>query len=349
MLLSVIIPVYNGEHFLESTVCSLEDKNADMAEAMEILLINDGSSDNSLIVCAELERRFPNIRVYNKNQGGVGETRNFGLKKATGEYIAFCDQDDRLLQGYSSFIETLSTTNADLLISNYAICRNGILSYTNHIPNDLVLEGNDVKELAKGLLGIPKCPPGSKDKCIPPIYPSIWNCLFRSSFLVQNSITVSSIGQYDDDWILMLDALSVANKTFLSKDVFYQWNDRPNSQSKSTIVSSDFMNTRNLLRAHHISRMRSLALSPKETQDVLISFDKATVLMGYGLFRRLAFRDAIRQILAIDPKPSVFSTIKMIRLPGAVKEKFLLALFPVHLWPVMGFFYSFKPKSQKKN
>ena len=349
MLLSVIIPVYNGEHFLESTVCSLEDKNADMAEAMEILLINDGSRDNSLIVCAELERRFPNIRVYNKNQGGVGETRNFGLKKATGEYIAFCDQDDRLLQGYSSFIETLSTTNADLLISNYAICRNGALSYTDRIHKDLILKGNDVKKLAKGLLGIPSCLPGSEDNCPPPVYPSIWNCLFRTSFLVQNNITISSIGQYDDDWILMLDVLSVANNTYLSKGSFYQWNDRPQSQSKGVIVPPDLLIKRNLLREHHISRMRSLAFSQQEMQNVLLSFDKATILMGYGLFRRLSFCDAAKQIRTIDPKPSVFIAAKMIRLPGSVKEKFLLALFPVHLWPVMGLIYSIKPKSQKKN
>jgi|GEM_PF-710950 len=93
-VVSVIIPVYNAEKFLREAV----ESAINLAEVKEILLIEDNSKDNSLEVCRQIVKDYPEkVKLFrhkfNKNRG-AGATRNIGLKKATGEYIAFLDADD---------------------------------------------------------------------------------------------------------------------------------------------------------------------------------------------------------------------------------------------------------------
>ena len=89
--LSVIVPVYNAERFIERCVDSLTGQTY---RNLEILLVNDGSKDNSLQKCRELATRDDRIKVFDKENGGASSARNFGLRQATGEYIGFCDADD---------------------------------------------------------------------------------------------------------------------------------------------------------------------------------------------------------------------------------------------------------------
>lgn len=93
-LISVIVPVYNAEHFLRPTVESIE---AQTDRNIEIILVNDGSQDGSLAVCRELETEDSRIRVIDQENRGVSAARNAGVKAAEGEYISFVDSDDRIL------------------------------------------------------------------------------------------------------------------------------------------------------------------------------------------------------------------------------------------------------------
>ena len=89
---SVIVPVYNVERYLEQCVNSILRQTL---QDLEILLVNDASTDGSLA----LARRFesdPRVRVIDKPHGGLGDTRNWGAREATGEYLAFVDSDDWL-------------------------------------------------------------------------------------------------------------------------------------------------------------------------------------------------------------------------------------------------------------
>ena len=91
--LSIIIPIYNGENYIQSTIHSVLNSSY---QNLEILLIDDGSTDHSLELCqreADLDSR---IKVYHKENEGIACTRNYGLRHAYGEYIGFCDQDDEI-------------------------------------------------------------------------------------------------------------------------------------------------------------------------------------------------------------------------------------------------------------
>ena len=95
MFLSIIVPVYNVEAYLERCVGSLLDQDIDRSD-YEIILVDDGSTDSSGTLCDRIASQEPGIRVIHKENGGLGSARNAGIRAAAAEYILFVDSDDYL-------------------------------------------------------------------------------------------------------------------------------------------------------------------------------------------------------------------------------------------------------------
>lgn len=91
--ISVIVPVYRAEDFLEKCVASILGQTF---SDLEVLLVDDGSPDNSGALCDKLARQDPRVRVFHKENGGVSSARNLGMAQARGTYLAFADADDWL-------------------------------------------------------------------------------------------------------------------------------------------------------------------------------------------------------------------------------------------------------------
>ncbi|MDE7287173.1 MAG: glycosyltransferase [Lachnospiraceae bacterium] len=92
-LVSAIVPVYNGQDYLEKCIESIEEQTY---KNLEIIIINDGSTDNTGAVCERLRKRFENIRVIDTEDVGVSAARNAGIMSAEGAFVTFVDADDRL-------------------------------------------------------------------------------------------------------------------------------------------------------------------------------------------------------------------------------------------------------------
>lgn len=90
-LISVIIPVYNAERYLRKCIDSVLNQSYD---SLELILINDGSSDNSFLICEEYAQVNPNVKVAHTENMGVSSARNLGIRLCSGEYITFVDADD---------------------------------------------------------------------------------------------------------------------------------------------------------------------------------------------------------------------------------------------------------------
>lgn len=91
-VLTVIIPVFNGEKTIRRTIQSVEKQK--YAYNCEILVVNDGSTDNTQNILDILAQEYNNVRIITKRNGGVSDTRNCGIKNAKGKYISFLDADD---------------------------------------------------------------------------------------------------------------------------------------------------------------------------------------------------------------------------------------------------------------
>ena len=100
-LISVIVPVYNVEKYLSACIDSILNQTY---KNIEIILVNDGSTDNSSSICDYYASKFNHIRVIHQENGGLSAARNSGIDVATGDYIAFVDSDDLL---HTDFFETL--------------------------------------------------------------------------------------------------------------------------------------------------------------------------------------------------------------------------------------------------
>lgn len=116
-MISVIIPVYNIEQYLENTLNSLL---AQTYKNLDIILINDGSSDNSVEICEKYAKKYDFINVIHKTNGGVSSARNCGLDIAKGEWIFFLDGDDILLNNaFSVLMQVAQESNCDIVEGNY--------------------------------------------------------------------------------------------------------------------------------------------------------------------------------------------------------------------------------------
>lgn len=113
---SIIVPIYNSEKYLEKCIDSLLNQDYDN---VEILLINDGSIDGSKIICEKYAKNNKKVRLYNNKNTGVSYSRNFGLKNCTGDFVTFIDSDDYVAYNYiSTLIEYQVKDDYDIVISN---------------------------------------------------------------------------------------------------------------------------------------------------------------------------------------------------------------------------------------
>lgn len=116
--ISVIVPVHNGEAYLESCIESILAQDC---EALEILVINDGSTDATAKICERLRENYASLRMIDLPDLGVSAARNSGLEQAQGDYIMFVDADDRLRPGVlRGLYEILSGTDADMAGCGFA-------------------------------------------------------------------------------------------------------------------------------------------------------------------------------------------------------------------------------------
>ena len=144
--ITVIIPVYNVEDYIEECIESVINQTY---TNLEIILVDDGSTDKSGYICNKFQDRDERIKVIHKLNGGLSDARNAGLKKATGEYVQFIDGDDYI---DSDMIETLYNTiekyDADIAICNHYVLKNG--KVTNNSTGKIFIYNN--KEVLKEFL-----------------------------------------------------------------------------------------------------------------------------------------------------------------------------------------------------
>lgn len=187
--LSVIIPVYNAEKHIAKCVDSIlpQLQNED-----ELLLINDGSTDDTISILKELESKHAVIRVIDKLNEGTAKTRNLGIQEAKGEYICFVDNDDFLDSDYiETYYTNIAGTQYDLVMGSYRRC-----------TDDEVLFSLDATD----------------NKWFQLMVVAPWAKIYRRSFLIENKIEFLDYGIGEDIYF----NFQVYEKTDKIKIINYQ-------------------------------------------------------------------------------------------------------------------------------
>ena len=155
-LLSIVVPSYNSQDYLENCINSLVTQRDDV----EVLIVNDGSKDDTPRIADEFAARYPDcVRAIHKENGGHGSAVNAGIDNATGIYFKVVDSDDWVDQeAYAKVIETLrkfETDRIDMLLSNYVYEKQGVrhkkvMEYRELIPTEQLLTWDDVEKFTLG-------------------------------------------------------------------------------------------------------------------------------------------------------------------------------------------------------
>lgn len=114
---TIIIPVYNVEKYLSRCLNNVINQTY---SNIEIILVNDGATDNSQVICEEYKKKDDRIKLLVKENGGLSDARNYGIPYATGDYIAFIDSDDMIHTSYIEYLLNLiEKYNGDISICGY--------------------------------------------------------------------------------------------------------------------------------------------------------------------------------------------------------------------------------------
>lgn len=145
-LISVVIPVYNVEQYLEKCVRSVL---AQTYKNLEIILVDDGAKDNSGKMCDDLALLDERIKVIHKENGGLSDARNHGMKIATGDYIGFVDSDDYIAEDmFETLYNLIEENNADIsIVSFYEMYKNRLIGVRDSGNLEVMTKQEAMKEL----------------------------------------------------------------------------------------------------------------------------------------------------------------------------------------------------------
>lgn len=209
--ISVIVPVYNVEQYLPRCIDSILDQTF---TDFEVLLIDDGSTDNSGKICDEYAQKDNRIRVFHKKNGGVSSARNLGIDESKGELITFIDSDDWLKQNCLQKIIT-NIEDVDLLVFSYTwVFYDG--STRTVTPKEMKAEGTN--EIENFILHLRH----NSAKANMFGYP--WNKVFRKNIVKQNNIKFEKDLHYCEDEIFVLSyCLKIKKTKSISASLYNHW------------------------------------------------------------------------------------------------------------------------------
>lgn len=196
---SVIVPVYNGEKYIKSCLDSIIENNL---KDIEIIVINDGSTDSTSQILEEYKTKYDIIKVIQKENEGQGSARNIGIDLAKGEFITFVDADDEIHNNmFSKMYEKLQNEQADICVCDYfeidkenKIIKKAIPQKTEDIKRDYIVS----------IAG----------PC---------NKLIRTEILKKNSLYFPKTGIYEDIAIVPLIATYANKITYLEEPLYYYY------------------------------------------------------------------------------------------------------------------------------
>ena len=262
MKYSVIIPVYNVENYLSRCIDSLLAQNY---VDLEILLIDNGSKDQSGQICEDYAAQFSNITAYHIPNKGVGSARNFGLSKAKGEFICFVDADDYLVGNLFSDVESQLDSQLDLLVFSYYNSIEKNLSEINRSAKILPTEGKKDKSEFIALF---------QELCLTDMMYTVWNKIYRREFLEEHQIVFESY-ELGEDVRFNLNVYQHVNTVFLVKSGYYVY-----ISGRIDSAMGQYNPNRMNYQLEELGKVDQLMISWNSHDDQFIDQIKARILMS---------------------------------------------------------------------
>ncbi len=244
-LVTLIIPVYNAEKYLSRCLDSVMRQEF---TDMEVLLLNDGSRDGSLKICREYEEKDLRFRVIDKENTGVSDTRNVGIRLAEGKYLQFADSDDWLADdAVESMVRAAERENCDFLIADFYRVNKDRYVEKKHIRRTDVMKREEfAMEMAK--------------KPADYYYGVMWNKLYRRELVRRHGLFCDTSMNWCEDFLFNLGCIRYADRFLALQKPVYYYMKRKGSLVSKEAVSADAVRVRFELLEKYRALYQSMGL-----------------------------------------------------------------------------------------
>lgn len=224
-LISVIVPIYNQQENLDRSIQSILNQKY---ENLEIILVNDGSTDESLSIMRHYEKKDSRIIIIDKSNGGVSSARNEGLKLAKGDLIGFIDPDDWIDSNmYSSMYNNLVKNNAEVVLCNYSVEKSDSKSSRIINTNKTKMKKDEIVNfLIADMINM-----DTLDISRPSIMGSVCRMLIKKDMIFSNEITFDENIPYMEDLLFVIDVLFNTDVAAIDSSIHYHYNQIDGSAS----------------------------------------------------------------------------------------------------------------------
>ena len=220
-LVSIIIPIYNAAPDLATCIESVRRQRY---ANIEVLLVNDGSSDASLPICQMYASRDPRFHVIDKENSGVSATRNLAIERANGKYLQFVDSDDWLdINATRLLVERAEETGADLVISHFCRVEDDKTMVYGFVQHTRVM---DQRFFARHLMDAPACF----------YYGVMWNKLYRRDIILNRGIRCNEALTWSEDFQFNLEYIRYAQTFCALQTPIYYYRKRGKSLTASLTI-----------------------------------------------------------------------------------------------------------------
>ena len=275
-LVTVIVPVYDAELYLGPC---LESIRAQTYPRLEVLLVNDGSTDGSRDLCLAMTRLDSRFRLIDKANSGVSESRNLALDQARGKYLQFADSDDRLApRATETFVRAAEATGADLVISHFYRVDGDRLADHGHIKGERLLTRQEYAE------EMVKAPANY-------YYGVLWNKFYRRSVVERGGVRCPTEMSWGEDFLFNLEYIRHVRLVQAVPEPLYYYYKRKGSLVASQATLRKTIEMKRLTFAYYRDLYQDLDLYDEQKAKVyryLISaaVDGLAVSLPHGLERR---------------------------------------------------------------
>jgi len=267
-LVSIIVPVYNGAKYVKNCVNYIKQQDY---PNIEVIFVNDGSTDNTLSECKKVEKTDKRFRVIDKANGGTSSTRNVGIEAAKGEYIAFFDVDDEYdPKIISKLVDILEKDNTDMAICGYYFKIEGVKNEdtvfleTKNYENKTYYTFDNLKKDYVDLW--------DRDM----LY-NVWNKLYRASVIYEDNLRFRVGHVYTEDRVFNRLFLTKTQKISITDECLYFYI-RERVGSTSEKYRDDYFEIRNKEYNELISHFQEMNLwNEKSREYVSREFIERTV------------------------------------------------------------------------
>lgn len=226
ILISVIVPIYNAEKTLDRCIKSLLNQTY---KEIEIILIDDGSTDSSGKICDSYVQKCSNIKKYYKKDGGLSTARNLGIHHANGRYISFVDADDFLeVETYEKIHNVILEKNPDCIDFGWKYINDwGEVTYNLcGLEKEKILDRRIIeKDILPPLLNLEE-----KGKNF--VYDFVTSKIFRTSIIQNENVYFDEMRRTWEDRIFIVEYLQYCNSYYSVDEYFYNYVSVPNSLSR---------------------------------------------------------------------------------------------------------------------